>query len=677
MLRVRDPAGLEATDTVVVTPGNTPPQPTISAPMATALWGVGDVITFSGGATDAESGALGPAALRWSLILHHCVTPTACHTHPIQEYPGVTGGTVIAPDHEYPSFLEFQLTATDPGGLQATTSVQIAAAPVQLQFVTAPTGLTLSVGTAIGPAPFTYTAIRGGTTSITAATQALNGQTYEFVSWSDGGAPVHAVQPVADTAYTATFRAVATATIASDAFGRTVVDGWGAATTGGTYSLFGPAADFDVGGGRGTIALPAPSASRGAFLPATSAVDIDLTATVRIDKAVTGSGLYVYAVSRRQPSGAEYRSQIRLPAGGAVQVQASRFSGTAETAIGNLVTVPGLTVAPNAPLQLRTQVTGTNPTTIRIRVWPGGQAEPTVWHLRSPTAPPASRAPGASGFRVHLRVRDEHARGGRVRRPLGHERPASASATSASATTSAAASASASASAASAAAATTATATTTTTTTHNLGRRRLRPRRHRWLGLGVDRRRVRARRPRRELRRERRRRHHRPAHCVVDPYGEPAGERTGCRRDGDGADRQGRDGQRPVHLRRLTPATLGRRIPHHAEARGEWDGGRAAVALHRHGRERRRAGRHHPGPDTHDGHQLRLRTQITGANPTTIRIRAWPTTVAEPTTWSITATDSTAALQVTGALGLLAYLSSSTTNAPVLLTVDDYTVTIP
>ena len=34
--------------------------PTISAPLASARWGVGDVITFSGGATDAESGALGP-----------------------------------------------------------------------------------------------------------------------------------------------------------------------------------------------------------------------------------------------------------------------------------------------------------------------------------------------------------------------------------------------------------------------------------------------------------------------------------------------------------------------------------------------------------------------------------------------------------------------------------------
>ena len=191
------------------------------------------MIAFSGGATDAESGTLGPAALRWSLILHHCVTPTACHTHPIQEYPGVAGGTVIAPDHEYPSFLEFQLTATDSGGLQATTSVQIAAAPVQLQFVTAPTGLTLSVGTAIGPAPSPTPRFAVGRPASPQLRRHLNGQTYEFASWSDGGAAVTVRAALADTVYTATFRAVATATIASDAFGRTVVDGWGMATTGG------------------------------------------------------------------------------------------------------------------------------------------------------------------------------------------------------------------------------------------------------------------------------------------------------------------------------------------------------------------------------------------------------------------------------------------------------------
>ena len=127
-----------------------------------------------------------------------------------------------------------------------------------------------------------------------------------------------------------------------------------------------------------------------------------MTVTVRTDKVATGSGQYIYVVSRHQPSGAEYRSQIRLPAGGAVQVQASRVSGTAETAIGNLVTVPGLTVTPNAPLQLRTQVTGTNPTTIRIRAWPTTVAEPTTWNITATDSTAALQVTGTLGLLAYL-----------------------------------------------------------------------------------------------------------------------------------------------------------------------------------------------------------------------------------------------------------------------------------
>jgi hypothetical protein len=74
---------------------------------------------------------------------------------------------------------------------------------------------------------------------------------------------------------------------------------------------------------------------------------------------------------------------------------------------------------------------------------------------------------------------------------------------------------------------------------------------------------------------------------------------------------------------------------------------------------------------------LLLRTEVTGANPTTIRIRTWPSTQAEPTTWNVTTTDATVGLQAAGGVGLRAYLASGTTNAPVLLTVDDYRVMTP
>ena len=68
---------------------------------------------------------------------------------------------------------------------------------------------------------------------------------------------------------------------------------------------------------------------------------------------------------------------------------------------------------------------------------------------------------------------------------------------------------------------------------------------------------------------------------------------------------------------------------------------------------------------------FRLRGQAVGTNPTTLRVRAW--TGTEPTAWSRTVTDTTAALQRAGESGVRAYLSSSATNAPVTVRVDDYT----
>ena len=43
--------------------------------------------------------------------MRHC--PSNCHTHPIENYVGVASGSLVAPDHEYPSHLLLSLTATD------------------------------------------------------------------------------------------------------------------------------------------------------------------------------------------------------------------------------------------------------------------------------------------------------------------------------------------------------------------------------------------------------------------------------------------------------------------------------------------------------------------------------------------------------------------------------------
>jgi len=55
-----------------------------------------------------------------------------------------------------------------------------------------------------------------------------------------------------------------------------------------------------------------------------------------------------------------------------------------------------------------------------------------------------------------------------------------------------------------------------------------------------------------------------------------------------------------------------------------------------------------------DGVVLWLRAEFQGANPTTIRARAWKDGTTEPSTWLLNTTDSTSAEQVTGAVGVRA-----------------------
>jgi PKD repeat protein len=205
-IRVTDSGGLSATDAVTITVGNTPPTATILSPPAGTTWKVGDVINFSGSATDQQEGTLAASALSWALILHHC--PSNCHEHTIQTYQGVASGSFTAPDHEYPSYLELRLTAKDSGGLQDTESLQLDPRTVVLTFATIPGGLRLTVNGSQGTATFTRTVIIGSSNSISAITpQTKSKQTYTFSSWSDGGAQTHnIVAPATATTYTARFR---------------------------------------------------------------------------------------------------------------------------------------------------------------------------------------------------------------------------------------------------------------------------------------------------------------------------------------------------------------------------------------------------------------------------------------------------------------------------------------
>jgi glucose/arabinose dehydrogenase len=208
-LTVTDTLGASDTDTVTITAGDTPPTAVIDTPATGTTWKVGDRITFSGHATDLEQGTLPASALTWNLRLQHCTIQGSCHTHILNTFAGVAAGSFVAPDHDYPSYLELELVATDQRGLTSTVVRRLDPKTVVLTFATKPGGLTLTVGASTLAAPFTVTAIQGATVSVSAPTLQVRAKRgYRFASWSDGGAQSHViVAPTGPTTYTATYTA--------------------------------------------------------------------------------------------------------------------------------------------------------------------------------------------------------------------------------------------------------------------------------------------------------------------------------------------------------------------------------------------------------------------------------------------------------------------------------------
>jgi hypothetical protein len=71
-----------------------------------------------------------------------------------------------------------------------------------------------------------------------------------------------------------------------------------------------------------------------------------------------------------------------------------------------------------------------------------------------------------------------------------------------------------------------------------------------------------------------------------------------------------------------------------------------------------------PGVTYTPGMVLNVRLQVTGTSPTTLNAMVWANGTTQPATWQATVTDNTASLQVAGGVGLVAYLSGSSTNPP-------------
>ncbi|MGY1802647.1 PKD domain-containing protein [Blastococcus sp. SYSU D00922] len=189
-----------------------------------------------------------------------------------------------------------------------------------------------------------------------------------------------------------------------DAFGRTVTNGLGTADVGGAWSVNGTTANFAVNGGSGAITSPSAGQSRSAWLGATPSSDTDLRTTLSLDKVPTGNGLYLDVVGRRVSANNEYRARLVMSATGRITVQLTALKGNGTlVGLAPAVTLPtSITYAAGSQLSVRMQTTGTNPTTLRLKVWPAGTPEPTAWQTTATDTFAGLQSAGAVGVATYL-----------------------------------------------------------------------------------------------------------------------------------------------------------------------------------------------------------------------------------------------------------------------------------
>jgi glucose/arabinose dehydrogenase/regulation of enolase protein 1 (concanavalin A-like superfamily) len=190
---------------VEVQPGNTRPEAVVLTPAFETTYDGGDVIAFSGAASDPEDGALGAASLSWTVQFHH-----GDHVHPFYgpAAGSATGEIAIptAPHGAVGTFYRIALTATDADGLTDTAYVDVHPNLVDVTIATDPPGLAFTLDGR--PSGQTTKRMVAGTQYVldAASPQYTGEQRYRFDAWSTGADRQHVFTvPSTDATVTAAF----------------------------------------------------------------------------------------------------------------------------------------------------------------------------------------------------------------------------------------------------------------------------------------------------------------------------------------------------------------------------------------------------------------------------------------------------------------------------------------
>tara|TARA_R110002020_G_scaffold214865_6_gene422051 strand:- start:2888 stop:8005 length:5118 start_codon:yes stop_codon:yes gene_type:complete len=157
--------------------------------------------------------------------------------------------------------------------------------------------------------------------------------------------------------------------LANDAFERSASGGWGSADQGGAWTLAGGNSAFSVSGGTGKISTPR-STGMVARLGSVSSSNTLVKADFSLDKILVGQYVIVHG---RTVGDAAYSVRLSVESGGAVRALLLRGSSTA---IGSASVLPGVTLVAGQKYTVSFEVSGVSPTNLKAKLWQTGTTEP-------------------------------------------------------------------------------------------------------------------------------------------------------------------------------------------------------------------------------------------------------------------------------------------------------------
>lgn len=199
-----------ALSTPIIIQVGCPPIVTIGVPKDGTKYNAGDLVTVNASAIDCVGFDINDASLSTTVKFHHTT-----HIHPFLDNLVGRSNSFTVPltgEQSADTWFEIDVTAKDTNGLSTTAVANIYPNKANLTFVSNPVGLSILMDGQPTITTQTIPAVVGYQREIdvAAAPQVINGKSYVFDHWSDGGAQRHIIStPTTDTTYTAFFKEVA------------------------------------------------------------------------------------------------------------------------------------------------------------------------------------------------------------------------------------------------------------------------------------------------------------------------------------------------------------------------------------------------------------------------------------------------------------------------------------